>query len=245
MSEGRLVYSTDPKLNQKCAKCKEVISECTCVPEHDPKTYKFIAIIRIEKQGRGGKTVTVVRGLGLAGDELTGLAKGLKVRRIRGIQRKRLKSGADDVMGDAERLPRAASPLALVVAPTRELALQVHRELEWLYAYAGARVVSCVGGMDPQREKRELEAGAHIVVGTPGRLCDHIRRKRLDVTELKAVVLDEADEMLDLGFREELETLLSATPPERRTLLFSATIANEIATLARTYRQQRSNEARI
>ncbi|HEX7789418.1 MAG TPA: DEAD/DEAH box helicase, partial [Afipia sp.] len=100
---------------------------------------------------------------------------------------------ASDLLGDAEHLARARAPLALIVAPTRELALQVHRELEWLYKQAGGRVVSCVGGMDPQREKRELEAGAHIVVGTPGRLCDHIRRKRLDVSQLKAVVLDEAD----------------------------------------------------
>ncbi len=144
---------------------------------------------------------------------------------------------ANDMMGDAERLPRAASPLALIVAPTRELALQVHRELEWLYAYAGARVVSCVGGMDPQREKRELEAGAHIVVGTPGRLCDHIRRKRLDVTELKAVVLDEADEMLDLGFREDMEFILETTPETRRTLLFSATLPRTIITMAKQYQQ--------
>ena len=76
---------------------------------------------------------------------------------------------------------RAAAPLALIVAPTRELALQVQRELAWLYQYADARVVSCVGGMDPRREQRELAAGAHIVVGTPGRLCDHLRRGRLDV----------------------------------------------------------------
>ena len=144
---------------------------------------------------------------------------------------------ANDMMGDTERLPRASAPLALIVAPTRELALQVHRELEWLYAYAGTRVVSCVGGMDPQREKRELEAGAHIVVGTPGRLCDHIRRKRLDVSELKAVVLDEADEMLDLGFREDMEFILKTTPDTRRTLLFSATLPRTIISMAKQYQQ--------
>ena len=144
---------------------------------------------------------------------------------------------ANDLLGDDERLPRASAPLALIVAPTRELALQVHRELEWLYAYAGARVVSCVGGMDPQREKRELEAGAHIVVGTPGRLCDHIRRKRLDVSELKAVVLDEADEMLDLGFREDMEFILETTPETRRTLLFSATLPRTIINMAKQYQQ--------
>ena len=100
---------------------------------------------------------------------------------------------AKNLLGDAERFPRAAAPLALIVAPTRELALQVHRELTWLYHHADARIVSCVGGMDPRREQRELAEGAHIVVGTPGRLCDHLRRGRLDISELKAVVLDEAD----------------------------------------------------
>ncbi len=100
---------------------------------------------------------------------------------------------AENLLEGAEKLPKAGSPLALIVAPTRELALQVHGELTWLYQYAGARVVSCVGGMDPRKEQRELAAGAHIVVGTPGRLCDHLRRNRLDVSELKAVVLDEAE----------------------------------------------------
>ncbi len=113
----------------------------------------------------------------------------------------------------------------MIVAPTRELALQVQRELAWLYQYANARVVSCVGGMDPRREQRELAEGAHIVVGTPGRLCDHLRRGRLDVSELKAVVLDEADEMLDLGFREDMEFILKTTPDTRRTLLFFGDLA--------------------
>ena len=106
---------------------------------------------------------------------------------------------AETLLGPNGALPPAGAPAALVIAPTRELAMQVQRELQWLYV--GARVVSCVGGMDPRREQRDLAAGAHIVVGTPGRLCDHLRRGRLDVSELKAVVLDEADEMLDLGFR--------------------------------------------
>ncbi|MBT1516142.1 DEAD/DEAH box helicase [Bradyrhizobium sp. SRL28] len=145
---------------------------------------------------------------------------------------------ANNLLDGAERFERAAAPLALIVAPTRELALQVHRELAWLYQYADARVVSCVGGMDPRREQRELAAGAHIVVGTPGRLCDHLRRGRLDVSELKAIVLDEADEMLDLGFREDMEFILEATPDERRTLLFSATLPRGIVALAKEYQQQ-------
>ncbi|MEO8321329.1 MAG: DEAD/DEAH box helicase, partial [Bradyrhizobium sp.] len=145
---------------------------------------------------------------------------------------------AKNLLGDAERFERAGAPLALIVAPTRELALQVHRELVWLYGHANARVVSCVGGMDPRREQRELAAGAHIVVGTPGRLCDHLRRNRLDVSELKAIVLDEADEMLDLGFREDMEFILKTTPATRRTLLFSATLPRGIVALAKQYQQQ-------
>jgi ATP-dependent RNA helicase DeaD len=144
---------------------------------------------------------------------------------------------AHTLLGEAERFGPAALPLALIVAPTRELALQVQRELEWLYAKAGGRIASCVGGMDIRREARALAEGCHIVVGTPGRLKDHIERKRLNLSALKAAVLDEADEMLDLGFREDLEFILDATPPERRTLLFSATIAHEIASLAKSYQK--------
>ncbi len=145
---------------------------------------------------------------------------------------------AKNLLGETDRFGKSATrPLALIVAPTRELALQVQRELAWLYQYTGARVVSCVGGMDPRREQRELAGGPHIVVGTPGRLCDHLRRGHLDVSELKAVVLDEADEMLDLGFREDLEFILKTTPDTRRTLLFSATLPRGIVALARQYQK--------
>ncbi|RVV99492.1 DEAD/DEAH box helicase [Mesobaculum littorinae] len=141
------------------------------------------------------------------------------------------------LLGDAEVLGEAGIPLALIVAPTRELAFQVSRELGWLYAKAGARVVSCVGGMDMRDERRALDRGAHIVVGTPGRLRDHIQRGSLDMTGLRAVVLDEADEMLDLGFREDLEFMLGEAPEDRRTLLFSATVPPMIATLAQNYQR--------
>ncbi len=145
---------------------------------------------------------------------------------------------AHTLLGDAPKFGPAAAPLALVVAPTRELAMQVHTELSWLYAGAGARVISCIGGMDTRREAQALAAGAHIVVGTPGRLCDHLERSRLQLGTLKVVVLDEADEMLDLGFREELEHLLDASPADtRRTLLFSATLPRGIAELARAYQR--------
>ena len=141
------------------------------------------------------------------------------------------------LLGDAERLTNPGAPLALVIAPTRELALQVNAELTWLYKDAGAVVVSCVGGMDPRREQRALAAGCHIVVGTPGRLKDHLERGNLNSKALRVVVLDEADEMLDMGFREDLEEILDSAPEGRRTLLFSATIAKEIAALARRYQR--------
>ena len=144
---------------------------------------------------------------------------------------------ASTVMGEAERLPATILPMVLVIAPTRELALQVHAELTWLYEPAGGRIVSCVGGMDARREQRALAAGCHMVVGTPGRLQDHINRGALKLNECEVVVLDEADEMLDLGFKDELEFILSNAPETRRTLLFSATIAKEIASLARKYQQ--------
>jgi ATP-dependent RNA helicase DeaD len=144
---------------------------------------------------------------------------------------------AADLIGDADRLPQAGAPLALVVAPTRELALQVQTELAWLYGPAGGRIVTCVGGTDPIAERRALERGAHIVAGTPGRLRDHLERGNLRPGSLRAVVLDEADEMLDLGFREELEAILETTPAERRTLLFSATVPKTIVHIAKTYQR--------
>ncbi|UPT64226.1 MAG: DEAD/DEAH box helicase [Hyphomonadaceae bacterium JAD_PAG50586_4] len=144
-----------------------------------------------------------------------------------------------------DKFEAAGAPLALIIAPTRELAMQVRRELEWLFAEAGGRIASCVGGMDTRDERRALSQGAHIVVGTPGRLVDHIRRGALEMHGLRAVVLDEADEMLNLGFREELEFILDAAPEERRTLMFSATMPRAIEMLAQKYQRnaQRINTA--
>ena len=141
---------------------------------------------------------------------------------------------ADELLAGGE-LQRSHTPQALVIAPTRELAQQVSRELAWLYAETGARTVTCVGGMDPVKERKQLERGADIVVGTPGRLRDHLERGKLDLSELSVVVLDEADEMLDMGFREDLEELLDATGQNRRTLLFSATMPRAIESLAKRY----------
>jgi ATP-dependent RNA helicase DeaD len=144
---------------------------------------------------------------------------------------------APTLLAGRKRFERAQAPLALAIAPTRELAIQVARELEWLYEETGAVIATCVGGMDIRNERRALERGAHIVVGTPGRLRDHITRSSLDLSALRAVVLDEADEMLDLGFREDLEFILEASPAERRTLMFSATVSKPIAKLAESYQR--------
>ena len=141
---------------------------------------------------------------------------------------------ASTLLGSAEHFGAAAAPLGLVIAPTRELAIQVQRELDWVYAETKIRIATCVGGMDIRTERRALERGAHLVVGTPGRLRDHITRGALDLSAIRAVVLDEADEMLDLGFRDDLEFILGAAPKDRRTLLFSATVRRGIAELAKT-----------
>lgn len=145
---------------------------------------------------------------------------------------------APTLLGDNETLPHAEAPLALCIAPTRELALQVERELAWLYGEAGARIATCVGGMNMTTERQTLRRGAHIVVGTPGRLRDHIDRGSLDLSAMRAVVLDEADEMLDLGFRDDLQFILDAAPDQRRTLMFSATVPSGIANLAKRYQNK-------
>jgi ATP-dependent RNA helicase DeaD len=144
---------------------------------------------------------------------------------------------AHGLFGEDEVFKPAAAPLALIIAPTRELALQVKRELSWLFAGAKATLASTVGGMDMRDERRALARGAHIVVATPGRLRDHIMRGSIDLSDLKAVVLDEADEMLDLGFREDLEFILEQSPTERQTLMFSATVPASIARLAKNYQK--------
>jgi len=125
-----------------------------------------------------------------------------------------------------------ARPLALIVAPTRELAHQVEQELRWLYAGSGTRLASTTGGASYRDEHRTLSRGPVIVVGTPGRLLDHLRRGAIDGSKVEALVLDEADRMLDLGFRADLDAIFSALPDERRTHLVSATFPRAVRSLA-------------
>ncbi|HEY6078100.1 MAG TPA: DEAD/DEAH box helicase, partial [Polyangiaceae bacterium] len=125
-----------------------------------------------------------------------------------------------------------ARPQALVIVPTRELAKQVNDELGWLYAPLKVRIASVTGGSSYRDEHRSLGAAPSIVVGTPGRLLDHLNRGSIEGGDIAAVVLDEADRMLDLGFRDELEAILEKAPPGHRTHLVSATFARDVAALA-------------
>jgi ATP-dependent RNA helicase DeaD len=136
--------------------------------------------------------------------------------------------------------PRAEAPgpVALIITPTRELAAQVQSELGWLYEAAGhVRVEVVTGGTDVRGEQRRLRARPVILVGTPGRLLDHIRSRALNVSGVREVVLDEADQMLELGFRDELDAILAALPEERRSHLVSATFPPAVRDLAESFQK--------
>ncbi|MGE3858173.1 MAG: DEAD/DEAH box helicase [Dehalococcoidia bacterium] len=124
---------------------------------------------------------------------------------------------------------------ALVLAPTRELAVQVAEVMHALGRTRGLAVLPVYGGQAYDRQLRGLHAGVHVVVGTPGRIMDHIRRGTLDLSSVRTVVLDEADEMLDMGFVEDIEFILDQVPEERQIALFSATVPRRIENLAKRY----------
>jgi ATP-dependent RNA helicase DeaD len=125
-----------------------------------------------------------------------------------------------------------ARPRAMIVAPTRELAQQVEAELTWLFANCPGRVASVTGGASYREERRRFTQGPAVIVGTPGRLLDHLGRGGIDASQVSVVALDEADRMLDLGFREELEAILKHAPEGHRTHLMSATFPRGVRTLA-------------
>lgn len=141
---------------------------------------------------------------------------------------------------DAEfaSLPNAGKPQALAVAPTRELAVQVSGDLERAGKARGVRVLTIYGGRAFEPQIQGLQRGVEIVVGTPGRLIDLAKQGYLDLSHVKSVVLDEADEMLDLGFLPDIEKILAMTPASRQTMLFSATMPGAIVALARRYMTQ-------
>jgi len=130
---------------------------------------------------------------------------------------------------------RPGSPLAVVLCPTRELAVQVAGELTKLGAYAGVKPLAVYGGQAMSVQLDALQAGAQIVVATPGRLMDHMERRTIDLQEVRIVILDEADQMLDIGFADDIERILRRTPKTRQTALFSATMPGPIKYLSRRY----------
>ena len=130
---------------------------------------------------------------------------------------------------------RGSAPVALVLAPTRELAMQVSEAVHRYGKDLGARVLPVYGGQPIGRQLRELERGVDVVVGTPGRVVDHVNRGTLRLDELRTVVLDEADEMLDMGFADDIEAILAAAPEQRQTVLFSATMPTKVERIARRH----------
>jgi len=141
---------------------------------------------------------------------------------------------------DYTEIPQG-KPQALIVAPTRELAIQVSNDLDLASRGRGMRVLTIYGGVGYESQLDALESGVDIVVGTPGRLLDLANRKALDLSHVHALVLDEADEMLDLGFLPDVERLLKQTPETRQTMLFSATMPAAIVALARTHMRHPMN----
>ena len=129
-------------------------------------------------------------------------------------------------------------PEAMILCPTRELAIQVADEIRKLAKFMhGAKVLPIYGGQNITNQIRSLKTGANIIVGTPGRIMDHMRRHTLKLEDLKMVVLDEADEMLNMGFREDIESILKEVPEERQTLLFSATMPKAILDITKKYQK--------
>ena len=134
-----------------------------------------------------------------------------------------------------ERCQKGRKPFAIVLEPTRELAVQVAQEIHKIGKYKNISVLPVYGGTSIERQIMTLQQGVNVIVGTPGRVIDLLNRRNLSLSEIRIVVLDEADEMLDMGFIEDIETILKATPAERQTLLFSATIPHLIMNIARQY----------
>lgn len=138
--------------------------------------------------------------------------------------------------------PKSKQLQAIVLCPTRELALQVSKEFRKLALYLHSiKLLPVYGGQDIVKQIKSLKSGVQIIVGTPGRVMDHMRRKTIKLSSVKCVVLDEADEMLDMGFREDIETILSEVPEDRQTMLFSATMAKPILEIAKQYQRNAKN----
>jgi len=131
----------------------------------------------------------------------------------------------------------SSTPSGLIITPTRELALQVYQEIQWLFEKTDLTAVTSIGGMDINKERAKLKRKFNLLIGTPGRINDHLRKKYLNLSKLSVLVLDEADEMLDLGFKEDLDKIILSSPENSRKLLFSATLPKKIISLANKYQK--------
>ena len=131
----------------------------------------------------------------------------------------------------------SSTPSGLIITPTRELALQVYQEIQWLFEKTDLTAVTSIGGMDINKERAKLKRKFNLLIGTPGRINDHLRKKYLNLSKLSVLVLDEADEMLDLGFKEDLDKIIQSSPENSRKLLFSATLPKKIISLANKYQK--------
>ena len=174
--------------------------------------------LRISSQTGSGKTVAI----------------GLVLREVVA----QLAAPAPEARPERRGQAKSAEPRAIIVVPTRELAAQVQAELSWLYRALEIRVASVTGGASYRDEHRALARSPQVVVGTPGRLLDHLNRGVIDASGVGAVVLDEADQMLDLGFRDDLDAIFEHLPETRRTHLVSATFAPEVRALADRVQKQ-------
>lgn len=134
-----------------------------------------------------------------------------------------------------EKGKKGKKPFAIILEPTRELAVQVSSEISNIGKFKNIRVLPIYGGTSIERQIRALNRGVDIIVGTPGRIIDHINRETLILSDIKIVVLDEADEMLNMGFIDDIEKILKTIPPERQTLLFSATIPQPMMNIVNKY----------
>jgi ATP-dependent RNA helicase DeaD len=185
--------------------------------------------LRISSQTGSGKTVAI--GIALASHF---------IERLSHPAPNDTAKSKDSRSSGPPRKPRsnAAHPTALVIVPTRELAAQVRGELQWLYAnLRGLKVEVVTGGTSLETERRALARGPGLVVGTPGRLLDHMRNHAIDCDSIEHVILDEADQMLDMGFREELEGILEQLPASRASHLMSATFPRAVVHLANQYQK--------
>ena len=140
---------------------------------------------------------------------------------------------SDDILN--KKIKINSAPTGLIVAPTRELALQVFEEILWLFKNTNLIAVTSIGGMDINKERKKISKKFNLLIGTPGRINDHLRKRVLNLSNLSFLVLDEADEMLDLGFREDLDAIIQSSPNNTRKLLFSATLPKKIILMANKY----------